>query len=85
VDVPAVNVGDRQEGRRREANVFDVAAEPSAIAATLRHALDPATRAQIRGSRPPLMDGRAGARIADIIAAWRPSLPPRKPPIRVEP
>lgn len=85
VDLPAVNVGDRQEGRRREANVIDVPPQASAVAAALRRALDPAFRAGVVAAHPQLADGRAGARIADIIAAWRPSVPPRKAPIPVKP
>jgi hypothetical protein len=46
-------------------------------------ALAPATRAAIAGAGPPLADGRAGERIARIIAAWIPPDPPRKAPIRM--
>jgi len=81
VDLPAVDVGDRQAGRHHEANILHAAVEPSAVAAALREALDPATRRRIRAGHPALVDGRVGARIADIIAAWRPSIPPRKPGI----
>jgi UDP-N-acetylglucosamine 2-epimerase len=84
VDLPVVNVGDRQEGRRREANVIDVLADGRAVGAALQRALSPAFRASVLAAHPPLTDGRAGARIADIIAAWRPSSPPRKAPIPVE-
>jgi UDP-hydrolysing UDP-N-acetyl-D-glucosamine 2-epimerase len=83
VGLPAVNVGDRQLGRRRAGNVHDVEAEPAAIAAALGEALLPSTRARIARSPAPLPDGRVGERIADIIAAWRPSIPPRKAPIRL--
>ena len=83
VDLPAVDVGDRQAGRRAGPNVRRVPAEADAVGAALRSALDPATRAAIAAAHPPLADGRAGARIADIIAAWRPPSPPRKPPIEV--
>lgn len=83
--LPAVNVGDRQAGRYREANILDAPAQAGAVAEALRTALTPAFRAAARASRPPLMDGMAGIRIADIIAAWHPSVPPRKPPIRLEP
>ncbi len=81
VDLPAVDVGDRQAGRRHDSNVLHAPEDPSAIAATLREALDPAFRDRVRATRPPLIDGRAGERIVDIIAAWRPSIPPRKPGI----
>jgi UDP-N-acetylglucosamine 2-epimerase (non-hydrolysing) len=83
VDLPAVDVGDRQEGRRREANVIHAPAEADAVEQALRRALDPAFRAAARAARPPLADGRAGERAARIISAWEPSRPPRKAPIAV--
>jgi UDP-hydrolysing UDP-N-acetyl-D-glucosamine 2-epimerase len=85
VDLPAVDVGDRQAGRRRSANVIAAAADADAVADGLRQALDPAFRAGLPAARPELMDGRAGARIAAIIAAWHPPKPPRKAPVRLEP
>jgi len=84
VRLPAVNVGDRQAGRSRGPNVIDVPAEAAAVAQALRRALDPATRAALPEPDPRLVDGQAGARVARIIAAWQPSIPPRKPPIPIE-
>ena len=81
VRLPAVNVGDRQVGRRREANVIDVPAEVEAVVAGLRRALDPAFRPTLREPDGALVDGRAGERAARIIAAWQPPRPPRKAPI----
>lgn len=83
--LPAVDAGDRQAGRHREVNVRSVPAEAAAVAEALRQALTPAFREVARAATPPLADGRAGVRIADIIAAWHPSSPPRKPPIAVTP
>jgi UDP-hydrolysing UDP-N-acetyl-D-glucosamine 2-epimerase len=83
VDLPAVDVGDRQGGRRAGPNVLHAPADPRAVTAAFREALDPATRKRVAAARPALADGRAGQRIADIIAAWRPPKPPRKPPITV--
>lgn len=85
VDLPAVDVGDRQAGRRRESNVIAAADTPDAVAEALRRALDPTFRAGLRVRHPTLLDGRVGVRIADIIAAWRPPMPARKPPIRLDP
>jgi UDP-hydrolysing UDP-N-acetyl-D-glucosamine 2-epimerase len=85
VDLPAVDVGDRQAGRRREANVIAAEMDVDDVAAALRRALDPAFRAALADARPRLLDGRAGERIAAIIAAWRPQIPPRKPPIPLDP
>jgi UDP-hydrolysing UDP-N-acetyl-D-glucosamine 2-epimerase len=83
VDLPAVDVGDRQAGRRAGRNVLHAPADPDAVIDALRAALDPTTQARVAAARPALADGRAGQRIADIIAAWRPPRPPRKPPIKV--
>lgn len=83
--LPAVNVGGRQAGRERDENVLDATADATAVAEALRHALTPGFHETARTARPTLADGRAGARIADIIAAWHPPSPPTKPPIRPEP
>jgi UDP-N-acetylglucosamine 2-epimerase (non-hydrolysing) len=83
VDLPAVNVGDRQGGRRREGNVIDVPEDPAVIAAALRDALSPDARARIRATHPTNLDGQVGRRIADIIATWDPPVPPRKAPIQI--
>jgi len=62
--VPAVNVGSRQQGRERGANVIDVDHDRLAIAGAVRE--------HIRRGRAPADhlygDGRAGARIADCLA-----------------
>jgi UDP-hydrolysing UDP-N-acetyl-D-glucosamine 2-epimerase len=62
--VPAVNIGSRQQGRERGANVIDVDHDRTAIAAAIRE--------HIRRGRPKsdhlYGDGKAGARIADCLA-----------------
>jgi UDP-hydrolysing UDP-N-acetyl-D-glucosamine 2-epimerase len=83
VGLPAVDVGDRQGGRRHGPNVRHVPPDASAVRQALAEALQPGTRAAAIAGRPPLADGRAGVRIADILAAWRPPEPLRKPPIVV--
>jgi UDP-N-acetylglucosamine 2-epimerase len=83
--LPAVDVGTRQAGRRREANVIDAPMDPELAASALRRALDPAFRVAIAEGHPSLLDGGAGRRIAAIIAEWRPASPPRKPPVRLNP
>jgi GDP/UDP-N,N'-diacetylbacillosamine 2-epimerase (hydrolysing) len=61
---PVVNVGDRQRGRERGANVRDVPLEHGAIVATLRECLS--------SGRQPVRnvygDGHAGARIVELLA-----------------
>jgi UDP-N-acetylglucosamine 2-epimerase len=62
--LPVVNVGSRQAGRLRGANVIDVAPERAAIAAAIVAALAPAFRARLREAANPYGDGHAAARIA---------------------
>jgi UDP-hydrolysing UDP-N-acetyl-D-glucosamine 2-epimerase len=81
--LPVVNVSDRQAGRHREANVLDAPADGPAVTDALRRALDPAFRASLPALDPRLADGRAGERVARIIAGWQPPRPPRKAPIRI--
>jgi UDP-hydrolysing UDP-N-acetyl-D-glucosamine 2-epimerase len=83
--LPVVNVGDRQAGRTRSANVIDVPPQAGAVTEGLRRAIDPSFRQSLPAPDPRTADGRAGLRVAHIIAGWRPSKPPRKAPIRVEP
>jgi UDP-hydrolysing UDP-N-acetyl-D-glucosamine 2-epimerase len=62
--VPAVNIGTRQQGRERGANVVDVAHDRDAITAAIRD--------HRRRGKPPADhlygDGQAGRRIADTLA-----------------
>lgn len=67
--LPAVNVGPRQDGRERAANVLDAPAEAEAIRAALDRATSPAFRAAIAGGvANPYGDGRASERIAAFLA-----------------
>jgi UDP-N-acetylglucosamine 2-epimerase (non-hydrolysing) len=76
--LPVVNVGDRQRGRLRTAHVTDVPAEAPAIAAALRRALEPASRAALRNVVGPYPAGPAAPRIVEALARWRPPRPARK-------
>jgi UDP-hydrolysing UDP-N-acetyl-D-glucosamine 2-epimerase len=67
--LPVVNVGDRQKGRDRGANVIDASPDPAAVQQALTRALDPAFRAGLTGMANPYGDGRAGPRIAARLAA----------------
>jgi UDP-hydrolysing UDP-N-acetyl-D-glucosamine 2-epimerase len=62
--VPVVNIGSRQTGRERAVNVLDVASERAEIAHAMRH--------QLKSPRPKsdrlYGDGKAGARIAGLLA-----------------
>jgi UDP-hydrolysing UDP-N-acetyl-D-glucosamine 2-epimerase len=80
--LPAVNVGDRQKGRTRGANVLDAPADPGALAAAVRTALSPDFRHAARRAPSPFGDGRTGPKIIEILRAWTPPCPPVKPLIQ---
>jgi UDP-hydrolysing UDP-N-acetyl-D-glucosamine 2-epimerase len=61
--LPAVNVGSRQGGRVRGANVIDTGCGRDEIAAGITRALNPAFRASLRGKPNPYGDGLASPRI----------------------
>jgi UDP-hydrolysing UDP-N-acetyl-D-glucosamine 2-epimerase len=65
--LPVVNIGDRQRGRLRSANVIDVPTERHAIVSAIRRALDPAFRRGLAGLANPYGDGRAAPRIARVL------------------
>jgi UDP-hydrolysing UDP-N-acetyl-D-glucosamine 2-epimerase len=65
--LPVVNVGDRQRGRLRAANVLDTGHDREAIAEAIRQALDPAFRRRLAGLVNPYGDGHAAPRIARIL------------------
>jgi len=66
--LPAVNVGRRQEGRERAANVLDVPPEQDAIVAAARRALSREFRSSVKGVENPYGDGCAAERIVRILA-----------------
>ncbi|UYO40499.1 UDP-N-acetylglucosamine 2-epimerase (hydrolyzing) [Rhodopseudomonas palustris] len=66
-ELPTVNIGDRQLGRTRAANVIDCAADADAIEAAIRQALDPAFRASLAGMANPYGDGNAAERIVTTL------------------
>ena len=67
--LPVVNVGARQKGRDRGANVIDAPADPAAVRQALTRALDPAFRASLTAMTNPYGDGQSGPRIAARLAA----------------
>ncbi len=66
--LPVVNVGMRQQGRERARNVIDVPAQTEAISDALGRALDPGSRAGLRGMTNPYGDGTASTTIARVLA-----------------
>jgi UDP-hydrolysing UDP-N-acetyl-D-glucosamine 2-epimerase len=73
VELPTVNIGNRQQGRERAANVVDVPAEKDAIAVALRRVLTSGFRDGLRGLKSPYGSGRACETIAEVLA----TAPPR--------
>jgi UDP-N-acetylglucosamine 2-epimerase len=68
--LPVVNIGSRQEGRVRGANVIDCAGDRSAIAAALARALDPAfKRSLVGGANPYRARDLAAPRIVEALLA----------------
>ena len=66
--LPVVNVGRRQHGRLRAANVIDVDHGREDILGGLRRALDPAFRRGLAGLRNPYGDGHSAPRIVRVLA-----------------
>jgi len=68
--LPVVNIGDRQQGRLRAANVIDVACSRTAVLKGIQRAISPRFRASLRGMRNPydrFHDGRTSERIKDVL------------------
>jgi len=65
--LPVVNIGDRQRGRLRAANVIDVPAERHAISAAIDRALDPAFRRSLANLVNPYGDGNAAPCVARVL------------------
>ncbi len=68
IPLPTVNVGRRQQGRERAASVVDAPAVKGEILRALDHALSPGFREGLAGLVSPYGVGRAGERIAEILA-----------------
>ncbi|WP_158069552.1 UDP-N-acetylglucosamine 2-epimerase [Moorena bouillonii] len=68
LELPAVNIGMRQQGRERAGNIIDCAPEVEAILDAVRRALDPGFRRGLKGLVNPYGDGRSGERIARVLA-----------------
>jgi GDP/UDP-N,N'-diacetylbacillosamine 2-epimerase (hydrolysing) len=70
--IPAINIGSRQHGRLRAANVLDVPFDRDAIRDALHRALhDASFRKQLAECRSPFGDGHAAERTVDILARLR--------------
>ncbi|MFZ0743850.1 MAG: UDP-N-acetylglucosamine 2-epimerase [Terracidiphilus sp.] len=68
--LPVVNIGDRQRGRVRAANIIDVPCDQAAIERGIKRALSSRFRTSLRGMRNPYdryHDGRTSERIKVVL------------------
>lgn len=65
--IPVVNIGDRQGGRLRPANVIDCSCERSSLQRAIDQALSQEFHASLQGLRNPYGDGHTASRIADTL------------------
>ena len=68
-ELPAVNVGIRQQGRERGKNIIDAPADRRQIEQAIRRALSQDFRASLKDMINPYGDGHAAERIARILAS----------------
>jgi len=73
IGTPVVNIGSRQGGRERGHNVLDVPHDRAAIAAAIRGQVD----RQRYATDPIYGDGKAGPRIAEVLATHAVSIQKR--------
>lgn len=67
--LPVINIGSRQEGRERAENVIDVDYDKEQIKTAIKKALyDKTFKEKVKNCKNPYGDGKAGARIADILS-----------------
>ena len=64
---PTVNVGMRQQGRERAANIMDAAAEKTAILGAMHRAGSQQFRDSLHGMENPYGDGHASEKIVDVL------------------
>jgi len=68
-NVPVVNVGSRQQGRFRAANVIDCEADAGAVELAVKRALDPGFRSSLEAGSSPLGEGNVSSQILEVLAA----------------
>jgi UDP-hydrolysing UDP-N-acetyl-D-glucosamine 2-epimerase len=67
-ELPVVNIGDRQKGRIRAANVIDVPVwEKNKIISAIERAISKDFRDSLKGLKNPYGDGNASARIVKVL------------------
>ncbi|MCG9894704.1 MAG: UDP-N-acetylglucosamine 2-epimerase, partial [Fimbriimonadaceae bacterium] len=69
--VPVVNIGERQAGRTRGANVIDVQPDSGSILEGIRKAVSPEFRRQASAAPNPYGEGRAAETIVEVLREVR--------------
>jgi UDP-N-acetylglucosamine 2-epimerase (non-hydrolysing)/GDP/UDP-N,N'-diacetylbacillosamine 2-epimerase (hydrolysing) len=67
--VPTVNIGERQRGRERGANVIDAPANREAVLSAIALARSGKFRESLRGMTNPYGDGTASEKIVDVLTS----------------
>jgi UDP-N-acetylglucosamine 2-epimerase len=67
--VPTVNIGERQRGRERAANVIDASANREAVLSAIALARSGKFRESLRGMTNPYGDGTASETIVDVLTS----------------
>ena len=67
--LPTVNVGERQRGRERAANVIDAPARRDAIVQAIGRAESREFRESLRGMTNPYGDGTASEKILEVLTS----------------
>jgi UDP-N-acetylglucosamine 2-epimerase (non-hydrolysing)/GDP/UDP-N,N'-diacetylbacillosamine 2-epimerase (hydrolysing) len=67
--VPTVNIGERQRGRERAANVIDAQANCEAVLSAIALARSSKFRESLRGMKNPYGDGTASEKIVDVLTS----------------
>jgi UDP-N-acetylglucosamine 2-epimerase (non-hydrolysing)/GDP/UDP-N,N'-diacetylbacillosamine 2-epimerase (hydrolysing) len=67
--VPTVNIGERQRGRERAANVIDAPANREAVLSAIALAHSSQFRESLRGMTNPYGDGTASEKIVDVLTS----------------
>ena len=67
--VPTVNIGERQRGRERAANVIDAPANREAVLSAIALARCSKFRESLRGMTNPYGDGTASEKIVDVLTS----------------
>jgi UDP-N-acetylglucosamine 2-epimerase len=67
--VPTVNIGERQRGRERAANVIDAPANREAVLSAIALARSSKFRESLRGMTNPYGDGTASETILEVLTS----------------